>query len=590
MKKFIPPLCLIMFLCAWTPIRNPTTPTDVQTDFNSIYDELHTKYQTKYVINVKDYGAKGDSITDDTAVIQAALNTGQSIFIPPTNNYYKINGTLYLTANGQTVSGVGPLSKIVQTGNDPTTASVFIASSVSNVRFENLYVIPGSSVSLITQGFAFYLYNSSNSSVNNCLVTGHRRGGIGLVSCSYCQIKGNTIRDSIVNPATDNHIQSGSDINIFYQSSNNIVMGNTIVNGCGIGISVQTINPGDTAIDNVISGNSVSNEGIYGIMVYKNNSTDNFTRNLIVGNNVDTVTGNIQQASYGYVYGTGIYVQGAEYTIVSYNNIYNTNTNPNIYLQLAPGGIGATNVTNVTITGNSIQKSNAWAGINVGDPAGIGFSTGSANVTGNSISSGTYGILVYERGRVNIVGNDIDNVISNGIAVQNPASNYIRSIKIESNNIRNVLSGSGVSVIKSSQTSISMNSVYNVNAYGVYVSSCSNYLIQGNILDTGVIGIGNDVGNSYGFIGGNNISNMSYGVLMNSVATTRRNNFLNIGVANLSLTAGYDDYVSPNFPTTGTWNKGNTVWNDFSVNITSAGWVCTVSGTPGTWHPIAVTP
>ena len=254
MKKFIPPLCLIMFLCAWTPIRNPTTPTDVQTDFNSIYDELHTKYQTKYVINVKDYGAKGDSITDDTAVIQAALNTGQSIFIPPTNNYYKINGTLYLTANGQTVSGVGPLSKIVQTGNDPTTASVFIASSVSNVRFENLYVIPGSSVSLITQGFAFYLYNSSNSSVNNCLVTGHRRGGIGLVSCSYCQIKGNTIRDSIVNPATDNHIQSGSDINIFYQSSNNIVMGNTIVNGCGIGISVQTINPGDTAIDNVISG------------------------------------------------------------------------------------------------------------------------------------------------------------------------------------------------------------------------------------------------------------------------------------------------------------------------------------------------
>ena len=83
---------------------------------------------------------------------------------------------------------------------------------------------------------------------------------------------------------------------------------------------------------------------------------------------------------------------------------------------------------------------------------------------------------------------------------------------------------------------------------------------------------------------------MSYGVLMNSVATTRRNNFLNIGVANLSLTAGYDDYVSPTFPTTGTWNKGNTVWNDFSVNITSAGWVCTVSGTPGTWHPIAVTP
>lgn len=36
-------------------------------------------------VNVKDFGAKGDYATDDTAAIQAAINTGKSILFPPGN-------------------------------------------------------------------------------------------------------------------------------------------------------------------------------------------------------------------------------------------------------------------------------------------------------------------------------------------------------------------------------------------------------------------------------------------------------------------------------------------------------------------------
>jgi len=33
-------------------------------------------------INVKDFGAKGDGVTDDTIAFQNALNTGKDVFIP----------------------------------------------------------------------------------------------------------------------------------------------------------------------------------------------------------------------------------------------------------------------------------------------------------------------------------------------------------------------------------------------------------------------------------------------------------------------------------------------------------------------------
>ena len=49
------------------------------------------------VINVKDYGAKGDNTTDDTAAIQAALSAGLNVFFP--DGTYKVTSTLTMSAN-----------------------------------------------------------------------------------------------------------------------------------------------------------------------------------------------------------------------------------------------------------------------------------------------------------------------------------------------------------------------------------------------------------------------------------------------------------------------------------------------------------
>lgn len=58
-------------------------------------------------VNVKTYGAVGDGTVDDTAAIQAALATGQPIFLPA--GRYKHTAGLQMTADYQGISGPGVL-------------------------------------------------------------------------------------------------------------------------------------------------------------------------------------------------------------------------------------------------------------------------------------------------------------------------------------------------------------------------------------------------------------------------------------------------------------------------------------------------
>lgn len=55
--------------------------------------------------NVLDFGAVGDGVADDTAAIQAALNTGNAVYAP--TGTYAISATLRLAADGQIFFGDG---------------------------------------------------------------------------------------------------------------------------------------------------------------------------------------------------------------------------------------------------------------------------------------------------------------------------------------------------------------------------------------------------------------------------------------------------------------------------------------------------
>jgi hypothetical protein len=54
------------------------------------------------------------------------------------------------------------------------------------------------------------------------------------------------------------------------------------------------------------------------------------------------------------------------------------------------------------------------------------------------------------------------------------------------------------------------------------------------------------------------------------------------GVASLKPERYTSSYSSA-IPTTGTWAKGDIIYNDLTTSTVYAGWICTVAGTPGTW-------
>jgi hypothetical protein len=104
-----------------------------------------TDPETRYLKNViKDFGAAGDGVADDTAALTAAFSTGGYIFVP--KGLYRVVGT------GVDSGGVFiPLTKSTRVVCDPE--AVFIASDLDNdiIRFQ----VPADGVGVPADGIVF---------------------------------------------------------------------------------------------------------------------------------------------------------------------------------------------------------------------------------------------------------------------------------------------------------------------------------------------------------------------------------------------------------------------------------------------------
>lgn len=134
---------------------------------------VSTTVQTKLRerVSVLDFGAVGDGSTDDTAAIQAAMNTGKDVYFPYTANTYKVTSTLNLKA-GQVLIGSGKYS--ADTGwygiSANMTAPIFTmgdgaTASLRSMGFQNL-------TARNTGGGVIYSRYSTNWSAYNCSFTG----------------------------------------------------------------------------------------------------------------------------------------------------------------------------------------------------------------------------------------------------------------------------------------------------------------------------------------------------------------------------------------------------------------------------------
>jgi hypothetical protein len=86
----------------------------IQTGTGAVQRTVEAKL--KDVVSVKDFGAVGDGVADDTAAIQAAINAAASVFVPP--GTYRISSLLTLTQSRFSITGVKGKSILKATGNN----------------------------------------------------------------------------------------------------------------------------------------------------------------------------------------------------------------------------------------------------------------------------------------------------------------------------------------------------------------------------------------------------------------------------------------------------------------------------------------
>lgn len=186
-------------------------------NYKNIVDSYIDTLQNKPFINILSFGAKGDGITDDTSIIQNALDTLLPIYFPP--GTYLVSEDLNF--NGGYLLGNGEKSIIKRKGNNLTNYSV-IAVKGSGI-IDNLSVygerdehegtsgewgmcidIQHSNVEvrncILKDGWGDGIYIGTNQCDNvkilNCIIDNQRRNGISIISCTNFTVDGCIIKNT----------------------------------------------------------------------------------------------------------------------------------------------------------------------------------------------------------------------------------------------------------------------------------------------------------------------------------------------------------------------------------------------------------
>lgn len=505
-------------------------------------------------VSVKDFGAVGDGVVNDTAAIQAALDASQRVTFGSAANSYKVTASLNLQSGhlldlqGATITmatdqkpmfvATGLDNVTIQGGrfvgkteatftNTPSSLAICITAAnatdlrVTGNRFENFHYSPlmvGSGGNRIE--FSGNAVKGPGASVLGVDV--NRR------NCTGATVLGSNIRIS------------GNDI---YDTATGIIIGQGSINIDIVGnIIHDLINEhgiyADTGLKNLtISGNVVRYTGIAGagIKVQHYDSFGVMPENIVISGNSVSYTGVdgilIINTSGTSLYATGVSITG--------NTIYAAGQN----------GIDARYARGCTVSGNSVEQS-AGCGLYLSKCAAL-------NVVGNTIRiTGSHGIFDD--------GTCADVTIANNI-VNTPGGNPVNDCGILIQGVsEHVISGN---VVRGSPSK---------TLYSFYISAASTLTtteVRGNSF-TGSNGVAARFPTGAGqlrYFGEN---------LLQGVAG------VNVGQSiPEALQRGTEEhiYFGTAVPSSGTWPQGAKVVQRYPAAGGFSGWVCVVGGTPGTW-------
>lgn len=374
-------------------------------------------------ISVKDFGAVGDSVTLETAQVQAALNSGRDVLIPDGGTY--VVGALTMTTPGQRLLGNGTL-KAVAGANHQLLRVLANDVVIDGVRFDG--TAAKSNTGQVND--IIRVESVSGVKVQNCRINGSKGGGIAILNSSRCIVTGNYITS-----VNDNGIlvaNLGADDNVV---SDNIVIGTSSQNCIFLTADSSSLPTTDYIYRNTVTGNVCRNATDTGIEVGQHCVDSTVTGNVVancanpeilIRDAIGTVvSGNVVHCDVnGSATHDGIVWLEHNETNWDYRGICTGNV---IYGRITRSGILLQGANNVLVEGNRIQETvatvNATTGVGL---VGIGIQVEGTSygirIHDNDIRRLEYGVLFNVAGApvtftdCSINGNAIT-YVSQGIAM-----------------------------------------------------------------------------------------------------------------------------------------------------------------------------
>jgi acetolactate synthase small subunit len=425
-------------------VTNASQVTYIPAGASAVATNVQAKLRE--TVSVKDFGATGDGITNDTAAIQAALNSGANTIYFPAGTYIVTeDGSSYALRplSNQKIIGAGRGATIIKLANNQGSFSrVFGVLSKTNVTIQSL-TVDGNKANQ-TAGFeqqhGIFINASSNVLVIDVQVKETRGDNIYWYgNCQNCSV-------------VDSWLQTTDRICIHAQIITNCVVSNTHfyvdsgscgikceLDGEGLGVDGLTVTgctfDGATTVSGIIiSGLSAttksSNIAVTGCL---------FNGLLSVGINIGVYSTNWNIS--------GNVFAGIEEAIIqtSYNVVYGYNGQNNIVISnntmqgltgtAAKYAVYVSNCTNLTVTNNSIESATLPIALAATHSTGLHFSNNFI-----SCSNATQGISLYRCQTADINNNTI--TVKNtgtGVVVENDVTYPSTFVRMNGNTMLGVL-------------------------------------------------------------------------------------------------------------------------------------------------------
>jgi hypothetical protein len=183
---------------------------------------VHQKFQE--TVSVKDFGAIGDGVTNDTAAIQAAITSNRNVIFP-VGTYLIGSALTFLSLSNFALQGQSNETVTIKCSAVAFSSYAFDFQSCTNFEISNITFDQNDNASF-TSNFAVVRYvNSSQCNFNFNKIINHTFIGLAIDSCSNFVVSQNYIEKTTQTNTTNYNINvsSSASVSLHGQLINNYV-------------------------------------------------------------------------------------------------------------------------------------------------------------------------------------------------------------------------------------------------------------------------------------------------------------------------------------------------------------------------------